>query len=185
MPSTTRRAALGAVAGLVGSVAGCNRLRDEASFPIQRSWYASLPDPSSVATTETGQLLAGSHNPFRDRPIVAGLDDQTGETTWTVTVAKGEKSPVGVGDGRAYAISLAETMVAVDAAAGETVWRRRLDPIDTADPGVVEFAPIPLGDRIVVPISRAQDSASDRLVGIDRADGETLFTAVQRGSPPL
>ncbi|WP_229504844.1 PQQ-binding-like beta-propeller repeat protein [Natrinema versiforme] len=176
MPSMKRRAALSAVTGFVGSVAGCAGLLDGDSFPIQRSWQTGFRDPSSVAVTAAGQLLAGSHSPFRDRPIVAGLDPQTGETTWTVTVAKGEKSPLGVGDGRAYAISKAETMVAVDAATGESVWQRRLAPIDAADPGVVEFAPIPLGDRIVVPISGTEDDVPDRLVGVARADGETLFT---------
>ncbi|WP_408960165.1 PQQ-binding-like beta-propeller repeat protein [Natrinema sp. 74] len=172
----TRRAALGAVTGFVGSVAGCVGLFDGESFPIQRSWQSGYRDPSSVATTADGQLLAGSHSPFRDRPIVAGLDTQTGKTTWTVTAPKGKKSPLGVGDGRAYAFSKAETMVAVDAATGETVWQRRLAPIDEADPGVVEFAPIPLGDRIVVPISGTEDDVPDRLVGVARADGETLFT---------
>lgn len=176
MPSMTRRGALGVVASAIGGIAGCAGLRGEGSAPIQRSWYTGIHDPSSVATTDAGHLIAGSHSPFRDRPIVAGLDTQTGETNWTVTVAKGEKSPLGVADGRAYAISKAETMVAVDAATGDTVWQRSLTPIDDADPGVVEFAPIPLGDRIVVPISGTEDDVPDRLVGVARADGETLFT---------
>lgn len=176
MPSTTRRGALGAIAGFVGSAAGCAALDSRDSLPIQRSWYSRLRDPSSVATTETGQLLAGSHSPFTDRPIVAGLNAQTGAIDWGVTVAKGVRSPIGVGDGRAYAVSKAETMVAVDATAGELVWQRRLAPIDAADPGVVEFAPIPLGDRIVVPISGTEDDVPDRLIGVARADGETLFT---------
>jgi outer membrane protein assembly factor BamB len=55
---------------------------------------SSNSGPSSVATTAAGQLLADSRSPFRDRPIVAGLDARTGETAWTVTVAKGEKSPL-------------------------------------------------------------------------------------------
>ncbi len=171
----TRRAALGTVASLVGGVTGCAGLLDREPFPIQRSWQTEFRDPSSVAMTAAGQLLAGSDSPFHDRPIVAGLDARTGETTWTVTVAKGEKS-LPASAMASYAISKAETMVAVDAAAGETVWKRRLEPIDAADPGVVEFAPIPLGDRIVVPISGTEDDVPDRLVGIARADGETLFT---------
>lgn len=172
----TRRAALGAVAGVVGSFAGCAALRDEGSFPIERAWHTGIPEPSSVAMTAAGQLLAGSHSPFHDRPLVAGLDLGSGEPTWTVTVAKGEKSPIAVGDGRAYAISKAETMVAVDAATGERVWQRPLAPIDAADPGVVEFAPLPLGDRILVPISGTEDDVPDRVVGVARADGTTLFT---------
>lgn len=176
MPSMTRRAALSAVAGVVGSVAGCAELRGTESSPIQRSWHTGLRDPSSVATTAAGHLVAGSHSPFSDRPLVAGLDRQTGEADWTVTVAKGEKSPIGVGRGRAYAISKAETMVAVDAATGERVWQRPLAPLDAADPGVVEFAPIPMGDRIVVPISGTEDDVPDRVVGVARADGATLFT---------
>jgi len=174
MPSMTRRGALGVVASVAG-IAGCAGLRGEGTHPIQRSWYTGIHEPSSVATTSAGHLIAGSHSPFRDRPIVAGLDIQTGETTWTVTVSKGQKSPIGVGDGQAYAISKAETMVAVDAATGDTIWQRPLTPIDDADPGVVEFAPIPLGDRIVVPISGTEDDVPDRLVGVARADGETLF----------
>lgn len=176
MPSMTRRTVLGVMTGSIASVAGCADLRGAESSPIQRSWHTGFRDPSSVAATGAGHLLAGSHSPFTDRPIIAGLDIQTGETTWTVTVRKGEKSPIGVGDGRAYAISKAETMVAVDIATGDIVWQRPLAPIDAGDPGVVEFAPIPLGDRIVVPISGIEDDVPDRLVGVARADGETLFT---------
>ncbi|PSP49408.1 Pyrrolo-quinoline quinone [Halobacteriales archaeon QH_7_69_31] len=176
MPSITRRAVLGAVTGVLDGLAGCAGFQYEESSPIQRSWHVGFRDPSSVAMTDSGHLLAGSHSPFRDRPIVAGLDGQTGETTWTVTVAKGRNSPIDVGGGRAYAISKAETMVAVDGATGDTVWQRPLTPIDEADPGVVEFAPIPLGDRVVVPISGTEDDVPDRLVGVARADGETLFT---------
>src|SRR6056297_721084 len=176
MSSMTRRGTLGVVAGVVAGIAGCAGLRGKGSSPIRRSWYTGIHGPSSVATTGAGYLIAGSHSPFRDRPIVAGLDSQTGETTWTVTVAKGQKSPIGVDDGQAYAISKAETMVAVDAATGDTVWQRPLAPIDDADPGVVEFAPIPLDDCIVVPISGTEDDVPDRLVGVARADGETLFT---------
>ena len=176
MPSITRRAALCVMTGLVAGVSGCANLRGAASSPIQRSWHTRLSEPSSVAMTTAGNLITGSHDPFRDQPIVAGLDPKTGETDWEVTVAKGRKSPVGVGDGRAYAISTAETMVAIDVSTGGTVWERRLAPIDDADPGVVEFAPIPLGDRIVVPISGTEDDVPDRLVGVDRTDGETLFT---------
>ncbi len=172
----TRRAVLGTLAGAVGSLAGCAGLRDDDSPPIERSWYVSFREPSSVAVSSGGQLLAGSHSPFRDRPIVAGLDEATGETTWSVTVPKGDKSPIGVHDDRAYAVSKAERMVAVDTAAGTAIWRRDLAPLDAADPGVVEFAPIPLGDRVVVPLSGTEDDVSDRLVGVARDDGETLFT---------
>lgn len=172
----TRRAALGALAGAVGSVAGCAALGDDDAPPIERSWYADFRDPSSVAVTAAGQLLAGSHSPFRDRPIVAGLDTGTGETTWSVTTSKGRKSPIAVEDGRAYAVSTAGKVIAVDAAAGESVWRRELDPFDEADPGLVEFAPVPLGDRIVAPISGVEDDVPDRLLCVARADGETLFS---------
>ena len=92
-----------------------------------------------------------------------------------MTVAEGEKSPIGVGGGRAYAILKAETMIAIDRATGATVWQRPLTPINDADPGVIEFAPIPLNDRIVVPTSGTEDDVPDRLVGVARADGETLF----------
>ncbi|QLH80483.1 PQQ-binding-like beta-propeller repeat protein [Halosimplex pelagicum] len=175
MPSMTRRGALGALVGAVGSVAGCAALGDDDAPPIERSWYADFRDPSSVAVTADGQLLAGSHSPFRDRPIVAGLDAGTGETTWSVTTSKGRKSPIAVADGRAYAVSTAGKIVAVDAAAGDSVWRRELDPFDD-EPGVVEFAPLPLGDRVVAPISGTGDGVPDRLLCVARADGERLFT---------
>lgn len=177
MPSMTRRTAMSAVAGVIGGLAGCGGLRGADSAPLQRSWYSGIREPSSVAMADGGHLVAGSHSPFQDRPIVAGLDLETGEPTWAVTVAKGKKSPIGVGEGRAYAISKAETMVAVDVATGERVWQRSLAPIDDADPGVVEFAPISLDDRIVVPISGTEDDIPDRLVGVARADGATLFTS--------
>lgn len=176
MPSLTRRAALGSLAGVIGSVAGCAGLRDDDSPPIERSWYVDFREPSSVAVSAGGQLLAGSHSPFSDRPLVAGLDEETGETTWSVTVPKGEKSPIGVHGDRAYAVSKAERMVAVDTSNGGSVWQRQLAPLDAADPGVVEFAPIPLGDRIVIPLSGTEDDIPDRVVGLARTDGETLFT---------
>ncbi|WEL20793.1 WD40/PQQ-like beta propeller repeat containing protein [Halorhabdus sp. BNX81] len=175
MPSVTRRGALAVLGSVVGGIAGCASLRGKESPPIQRSWHTGIHECSSVAMTATGHLLAGWHGPFRDQPIVAGLDRTTGETTWTVTVGKGKNSPIGVDGGQAYAISKAETMIAVDAAAGDTIWQRPLAPIDDADPGVVEFAPIPLGDRLVVPISGTEDDIPDRLVVVDRADGETRF----------
>ena len=176
MPSMTRRGALGTLAGLVGSVAGCTALRDDDSPPFERSWYVGFRKPSSVATTSSGQLLAGSHSPFRDQPVVAELDVETGETTWSVTMPKGGRSPIGVRDDRAYAVSKAEQMVAVDTATGAAVWRRQLEPLDAADPGVVEFAPLSLGDRVIVPLSGTEDDVPDRVVGVARADGETLFT---------
>lgn len=174
MPSTTRRAVLSAVAGAVGGLAGCAALeRDDR--PIATDWHVGVGEPTSVAATGSGRLLAG-WGPFRDEPIVAGLDPATGETRWDVTVGKGDRSPIGVAGERAYAYSKAETMVAVDTTSGDLVWQRPLAPVDEADPGVVEFAPIPLGDRLVVPISGTEDDVPDRLVGVARADGETLFT---------
>lgn len=174
MPSMRRRAVLSTAAGLVGGLAGCATLRGDTP-PIERDWHIGLTDPTSVAVTDAGQLLAG-WGPFRDEPIVAGLDQTTGETQWTVTVRKGDRSPIAVAGDRAYAYSKAETMVAVDTTTGELVWQRPLAPVDNADPGVVEFAPVPLGDRVVVPISGTEDDVPDRLVGVDPADGETLFT---------
>jgi len=93
MPSMTRRTALSAAVGVLSSIAGCAGLRDADSFPIQRSWYTRISDPSSVAMAQDGRLLTGSHSPFRDRPLVAGLDSQTGENNWTVTVAKARNHP--------------------------------------------------------------------------------------------
>jgi outer membrane protein assembly factor BamB len=169
-----RRAALSAVAGVVGSLAGCAAVHGD-DPPIETDWHVGPDAPTSVAATESGRLLAG-WGPFRDEPIVAELDQATGERRWGVTVGKGERSPVAVAGERAYAFSKAETLVAVDAVAGEPVWQRPLAPVDEADPGVVEFAPVPLGDRLVVPVSGTEDDVPDRLVGVVRDDGEPLFT---------
>lgn len=176
MPSTTRRAVLGSVVGLLGTVTGCAGIGDDTSFPIQRSWYSDFRDASSVAVTESGDLVGGSHSPFADEPLVAGLNEETGEVTWTVTVPKGEKSPIAVRGDRAYGVSTAGSVVAVDTTAGEIVWDRDLDRIDRPDPGVVEFPPIPTGDCLVVPISGTEDDVADRLVGFASAGGERLFT---------
>lgn len=174
MPSMTRRSALGVLSGLVGGLGGCSALRGESS-PIQRSWHLDIQDATPVVGTD-GNLLIGSNSPFRDRPIIAGLEEETGELTWSVTVPKGRKSPIGVGPGRAYAFSKAETAVAVDAATGDTLWQQSIPMVDEADPGVVEFAPIPLDDRVIVPVSGTESDVPDRLLGLARNGGEIQFT---------
>lgn len=174
MPSTTRRGVLAAAGGLVGSLAGCSAIDDE-SWPIATDWHGGLRDPSSVAVTDAGRLIAGSRGPFDDQPIVAQLDESTGEVTWSVEVSKGRRSPLSVRGDRAYAASEAGVAVAVDTTAGETVWRTPLGRVDAADPGVFDFAPLPLADRVVVPISGTEDDVPDRLTGLGRANGERLF----------
>lgn len=174
MSSLTRRAALGVLCSLAAGLSGCSALAGRSS-PLQRSWHMAISDATPIVGTDAG-LLIGSRSPFRDRPLVAGLDERTGELTWTVTVPKGKKSPIGAADGRAYAFSKAETVVAVDAATGETLWQRSIPAVDAADPGVVEFAPIPLGDRVVVPVSGTEDDVPDRLLGLARDGGETVFS---------
>jgi len=176
MPSLTRRRALAAAAGLTTTTAGCIGDATGDGFPLSTDWQASLREPSSVGVTGTGQLVAGSRSPFADRPLIAGLDTRTGERTWSVTTGKGVKSPLAVGDGRAYAFSKAEQAVAADATTGDVVWRRSLTQVDEADPGVVEFAPIVLEDRVVLPISGTEDDVPDRLVALDRDGGSPAFT---------
>ncbi|WP_255152339.1 PQQ-binding-like beta-propeller repeat protein [Halorarius halobius] len=174
MPSFTRRGALGALAGTAASLAGCSALGDR-SNSLEYRWQTGISESTPVVGTAAGPLV-GSRSPFDDRPLVAGLDAATGDVTWSISVSKGRKSPIGVGDGRAYAFSKAETALAVDAETGETVWERSLDRIDAADPGVVQFAPVPFGDRVVLPISGTEDDVPDRLEFLGREGGERLAT---------
>src|SRR6056297_2033155 len=99
MPSMTRRRALAAAVGLATSTAGCATLTGGEDFPIERAWHSGIDEPAGVAMTNNGHLLAGSTSPFTDDPLVAGLDPTTGDTTWTVTVQKGLKSPLAVANG--------------------------------------------------------------------------------------
>jgi len=176
MPSMTRRTALSAAVGVLSSIAGCAGLRDADSFPIQRSWYTRISDPSSVAMAQDGRLLTGSHSPFRDRPLVAGLDSQTGENNWTVTVAKARNHPSPSITGRPTQSRRLKRWL-------PSMWPRvslsgnaRARADRCARPRRRRVCPIPLDDRIAVPISGTEDDVPDRLVGVSRADGETLFT---------
>ncbi|MFC6954773.1 PQQ-binding-like beta-propeller repeat protein [Halorubellus litoreus] len=187
MPSMTRRRALAAAVGVATGTAGCTALTDDDEFPVERAWRSGLDEPAGVATTDGGQLLAGSTSPFTDDPLVAALDATTGDITWTVTVEKGLKSPVAVADQRAYAFSMAETAVAVDATSGDVVWQTPLQAVDAADPGVADFAPIPLDDSVVLPISGTEDDVPDRLLALERDTGEERFThdlAASLSGPP-
>jgi outer membrane protein assembly factor BamB len=175
MPSFTRRDALRAVPalGLGIGVSGCTETDDE--FPLPRAWYGDPREPSSVASRRDGTLVAGSFRPFADAPLVAGVDDETGDLRWSVTVPKGSKSPVAAADGRAFAYAESGFVVAVDTAAGEEVWRHSIGQVTEADPGVTEFAPLVADDRLVVPVSGSEEDVPDRVHVLDAASGEDLF----------
>lgn len=120
MPSTTRRGALSAVAGVLGTLGGCSALSDD-PLPIETVWRTGFDDASSVGVTADGTLLAGSHSSFADRPAVSRLDEATSETQWSVTLSKGRRSPITVRGTRAYLSSMAGLVGAVDTTAGEGV----------------------------------------------------------------
>lgn len=176
MPSFTRRDALRAVPalGLGIGLAGCLGSDDD-EFPVSRAWHGRPREPSSVASRHDGTLVAGSFRPFADAPLVAGIDDQTGERQWSVTVPKGSKSPIGTADGRAYAYAESGFVVAVDTATGEELWRHSVGQITRADPGVTEFAPLATEDRVVVPISGTEEDVVDRIHVLDAASGDEQF----------
>ncbi len=174
MPSTTRRGALSAVAGVLGMLGGCSALSDD-PLPIETVWRTDFDDASSVGVTADGTLLAGSHSPFADRPAVSRLDEATGETQWSVTLSKGRRSPITVRGTRAYLSSMAGLVAAVDTTASEIQWRHELDGTAEQRDSVVAFPPLPSADRVVVPLSANSDHGTDRLVGLSRADGSRVF----------
>lgn len=176
MPSTTRRGLLRALPALAVGLAGCSTLdRDDDEPPIDAMWQYDRREPQSTALAAEDTLVVGDGGPFPDDPLVAGFDPATGERLWEVTTGKGEKSPVTADENRAYAYSKAGELLAVDHAAGETDWRQSVTPVDDADPGVTEFAPLRSGDQVLVPISGTEDDVPDRLLGFS-TDGDPAFT---------
>jgi outer membrane protein assembly factor BamB len=175
MPSFTRREALRAVPalGLGLGVAGC--LGDDDEFPVSRAWHRRPREPSPVVANRDGTLVAGSYRVFEDSPLVAGLDAETGDVQWSVTVPKGQKSPVGTADGRAYAYAESGVLHAVDTATGEELWRHDIGAVTRADPGATEFAPLATGERVVVPVSGTEEDVTDRLHVLDAASGDEQF----------
>ncbi|WP_408960292.1 PQQ-binding-like beta-propeller repeat protein [Natrinema sp. 74] len=119
--------------------------------------------------------MVGSRGPFDDTPVLSGRDPETGDELWTVPGQTGRKSPIGTDKTFAYGFTKAAEAFAVDYRRGEVEWKVPIAPIDEADPGVVQFAPIPLGDRVVVPVSGTEDDIPDRLETFDRATGEHMF----------
>jgi outer membrane protein assembly factor BamB len=175
MPSLPRRAALRAVPAIAlgTTVPGCLGRGDE--FPVARAWHGRPREPTPVAAKVDGTLVAGSSRPFADDPLIAGVDDGTGEIEWELTLPKGRRSPVCVADGRAYAFAASGFVVAADAATGTERWRHSIGRIPDGDPGVTEFAPLAVRDRVVVPVSGTGADVTDRLHGLDAATGEERF----------
>lgn len=173
----TRRTALKTLPALAASLSGCSGLLGEDySLPTATAWRYHIQEPTAIRRPDDGPLLVGSHSPFDKDPVIAGLDPETGEERWTVTGEKGRNAPVAADERFAYSFSKSEEVFAVDYRTGAIEWRSTIRPVDDADPGVVEFAPVPLGDVAVMPVSGTEDDVPDRLVGFDRESGEEAFT---------
>ncbi|WP_459193194.1 outer membrane protein assembly factor BamB family protein [Halosimplex sp. J119] len=172
----TRREALKTLPALAAGLGGCSVFTgDDHSLPMPTQWQAPLDAPTPVEYPSGGPLLVGSQSPFDDDPVVTGRDPETGDELWAVTGRKGRKSPIGFDDTFAYAFTRAEEVFAVDYRNGQIAWRVPIAPVDDADPGVVQFAPLPVGERVVVPVSGTGDDIPDRLEAFDRATGDHLF----------
>ena len=177
MPSVTRRRAVAAAAGALGTLGGCGALGHDDSAPITTTWERRLRRPSSVGLAADGALLASSHGPFADLPAVARLDPATGATQWAVTLPKGWRSPVAVRGRRAYVAAETGLVAAVDTTTGEVAWRHDLGWVAEPGDSAVAFPPVPSGDRVVVPVSPDDSDdvdSEDRLVGL-AADGTRVF----------
>lgn len=172
----TRRETLKALPALAAGLGGCSAFADgDHSLPAPTRWRIPLDRPTRVERPTDGPLLVGSQSPFDDDPVLTGRDPETGDELWTVTGQKGRKSPIGFDETLAYVFTKAEMVFAVDYRSGGVEWRAPIEPVDDADTGVIQFAPLPLGDRVVVPVSGTGDDIPDRLEAFDRATGEHLF----------
>lgn len=171
-----RRDVLKTLPALAVGLSGCSRLPgfggDDDSLPTPTAWRYRLQNPTPAVRPGGGPLVVGSRSPFSDDPVMTGVDPDTGEEQWTVTGGKGRGSPVSSDDRFAYAFSKAEEAFAVDYRTGEVAWEVAVGGIDRADPGVVQFAPVPVGDSVVLPVSGVEDDVTDRLVALGVADGE-------------
>lgn len=173
----TRRDALKALPALAVSLPGCTSLADdEHAIPTPTTWQYRLDTATPAIKLPDGPLLVGSRSPFSEDPVVTALGPGTGEELWTVTGGKGRGSPLAYDDQFVYAFSEAEEAFAVDFRNGEVEWKTTVTPIDRADPGVVQFPPIPLTDTVALPISGTEDDVPDRIVGLDRSDGKQRFS---------
>ncbi|WP_267641329.1 outer membrane protein assembly factor BamB family protein [Haloarchaeobius amylolyticus] len=176
MPSLSRRDALKSLPALAVGLAGCTALAEEDhESPVPTAWQTKRFDPTPGAHPEGGPLIVGSRSPFRDDAMLAAVDPETGEERWSIGGGKGRGSPVAADDRHAYVFSKAETAFAVDYSTGEITWETSVAPVDEADPGVVEFAPIPAGEQVYVPISGTEDDVPDRVEALATADGSVQF----------
>lgn len=177
MVPPTRRATLKALPALAAGLAGCGGLAggEDDALPTPTRWRVRADDPAPVARPADGPLLVAARSPFADEPVLSGRDPETGEELWSITGEKGRKSPIGVDERLAYVFTKAGELFAVDYGRGEVEWTTSIRPVDEADPGVVQFAPLRVGDRVVVPVSGTEDDVPDRLEGYDRDAGEHRF----------
>ncbi|AQL43024.1 hypothetical protein BV210_09975 [Halorientalis sp. IM1011] len=176
----TRRAVLGAVPAIAAGLAGCS-LSDDDEPPVPAAWTTDIASPLPGVQFGDGPLLIGSAYYSDREPLVAGLDPATGETQWSVERLHEDErgSPVSGADGVAYTFSTTGTVRALDAASGDYRWRVSISGLPEPDPGVAAFAPMPVDDLILVPVSGREDDVADRIVALDADDGG------QRWSYPL
>lgn len=177
MSPHSRRALFSSLPAAAAAIAGCLSVikSDEDSLPVDTQWQRRYAKPTQPTTAPDGTLLVGSRSPLRERPLMAAVDQDTGEERWRVQGPEAKGSPVGSDETFAYVLSKHESLLAVRHASGEVVWRATIEQVDAADPGVVEFAPIPVADTVIVPISGIEDDVPDRVVGLNRADGTVRF----------
>jgi outer membrane protein assembly factor BamB len=175
----SRRDALKTLPPLALALSGCSGLGPlggrEEGLPIPTRWRYEFRNPTGVARPPDGPLLISSRSPFDDDPLLAAVDPSDGTERWEVAGVEGRGSPVAADEEFAYVFSRSETARAVDYRTGQIAWEQSVTPLDDADPGVVAYPPIPLGDVVVLPVSGAEDDVPDRLVGLATADGEPRF----------
>ncbi|WP_135823727.1 outer membrane protein assembly factor BamB family protein [Halorussus ruber] len=176
----TRRDALKTLPALAVGLSGCSSLRgftgDDDGLPTPTAWRTHLRKSTPGVEPPDSPLVFGSRSHHRDDPMIAGIDPETGEQRWGVSAEEGRSSPVGADEQFAYVFSKAEKVFAVDYRKGEIAWKTGIRALDRADPGAVQFAPVPAGESVVVPASGTEDDVPDRLVAFAAADGERRYS---------
>ncbi|RDI69921.1 outer membrane protein assembly factor BamB family protein [Halopelagius longus] len=173
----TRRDALKTLPALALGLSGCSSLAgSDHALPVPTAWSAELPRASVGVRTADETVVFGSRSPFSSDPMLSAIDTTTGETRWTVSGPSERCSPVATGDDHAYILSKTGAVFAVDHWTGERVWEASIRAVNRADPGVVQFAPVVVGESVVVPVSGTENDVPDRLVGFARSDGSRRFS---------
>jgi outer membrane protein assembly factor BamB len=161
---TRRRRVLGALGAAASlSLAGCSGVTESGD----ESGACPEYDPSETDRTDWPGRYGGAANTATAAAAAGPGSEPTAEWRFPVETHVGYHTPV-VADGTVYVHDMDERLWAVDAASGETVWRRELNP-GWLGPG--------LGDgTLVVPAERG-------LVAFDATDGSERWRAVESLEP--